>query len=99
MPATVRRPASPLHNALDLVGGDRGAVVPAAPLAEGLERVSDELARRDIPREFAPLTLAASIAALTFRVRRATGRPGGNEAGSIRVMAAAEELLIAEPTL
>jgi hypothetical protein len=75
------------------------AYEPATPLAEALERVSDELARRDIPREFAPLTLSASIAALTFRMRRATGRPGGNEAGSIRVMAAAEELLIAEPSL
>lgn len=67
---------------------------PREPLAQAVSRVGDELVARGLPREFARATVAPAIAELTFRLRRATGRPGGNEAGSINVMVAAEKLLL-----
>jgi hypothetical protein len=67
---------------------------PVEPLSEAMGRVAGVLARRGLEPEFAPATLAPAIADLTYRIRRSTGRPGGNEAGSIRVMAAAEKLLL-----
>lgn len=63
------------------------------PLRDALAFVSAELGRRGIEPSFALATLAPSLANLVFRVRRATGRAGGAEAESVRLLKAAEELL------
>jgi hypothetical protein len=63
------------------------------PLRDALAFVSAELGRRGIEPSFALATLAPSLANLVFRVRRATGRAGGAEAESVRLLEAAEELL------
>jgi Phosphotransferase enzyme family len=62
-------------------------------LGEALARVSVELDRRGLDARFAPATLAPSLGHLVFRVRRATGVPGGAETESVRLLAAAEALL------
>ncbi|HEX9093430.1 MAG TPA: phosphotransferase [Coriobacteriia bacterium] len=63
------------------------------PLVEAVARVSAELEAQGLHRGFALATLAPSLARLVFRVRRATGLPGGAEAESVRLMAAVEGLL------
>jgi hypothetical protein len=60
---------------------------------EALARVRAEHDRRGLDPRFALATLAPSLGQLMFRLRRATGRPGGAEAESVRIMAAAELLL------
>jgi aminoglycoside phosphotransferase (APT) family kinase protein len=76
---------------------DQAAEAPADELDEAtrraLDRVEDQLEERGIDRRFALATLAPGIAELSFRVRRATGRPGGNELGAVRVMESVEGLL------
>jgi hypothetical protein len=62
-------------------------------LREALARVASELDRRALDARFALATLAPSLGEIVFRVRRATGVPGGAEAESVRVMGAAEALL------
>jgi hypothetical protein len=63
------------------------------PLAAASERVAAQLRDHGADPRFALATLAPSLAELTFRVRRATGRAGGAEAESALLMDAAAELL------
>jgi peptidoglycan/xylan/chitin deacetylase (PgdA/CDA1 family) len=61
--------------------------------AAGVEPVEAELRRRSIDERFALATLAPALADLSFRIRAATGRPGGGERGAVRVMDAVADLL------
>jgi hypothetical protein len=63
-------------------------------VAQSVERVERELERRGLDSRFALATLPGALALITFRERTATGLPGSGEEGSLRVMAAAEELLL-----
>ena len=60
---------------------------------EALARVRAEHARRGLDGRFALAMLPSSLGQIMFRIRRATGSPGGAEAESVHVMAAAELLL------
>jgi hypothetical protein len=60
---------------------------------EALARVRAEHARRGLDGRFALAMLPSSLGQIMFRIRRATGSPGGAEAESVQVMAAAELLL------
>ena len=60
---------------------------------EALARVRAEHVRRGLDERFALAMLAPSLGQLMFRLRRATGSPGGAEAESVQVMAAIELLL------
>src|SRR5262245_61650067 len=60
---------------------------------EALDRIRAEHALRGLDERFAVAMLAPSLGQLMFRIRRATGSPGGAEAESVHVMAAAELLL------
>jgi hypothetical protein len=60
---------------------------------EALARVRAEHVRRGLDERFALAMLAPSLGQLTFRIRRATGSPGGAEAESVHMMAATELLL------
>jgi hypothetical protein len=60
---------------------------------EALARVRAEHVRRGLDERFALAMLAPSLGQLMFRMRRATGSPGGAEAESVQVMAATELLL------
>jgi hypothetical protein len=71
----------------------RGGAPPGG-LAAASERVAAELARREIPREFALATVAPSLAQLAIRMRRATGRPGPAEAALGGLIEEAERLLL-----
>jgi hypothetical protein len=62
-------------------------------LRVALARVSEEHERRGLDARFALATLAPSLGQLVFRVRRATGVPGGAEIESAELMAVAEALL------
>jgi Phosphotransferase enzyme family len=62
-------------------------------LRAALAHVSAEQGRQGIDSRFALATLAPSLAHLVFRVRRATGVPGGAETESIALLAAVEALL------
>ena len=62
-------------------------------LREALTRVSAEHGRQGIDPRFALATLAPSLAHLVFRVRRATGVPGGAETESVALLTAVEALL------
>lgn len=76
---------------------EQAMAVPAEELDEAmqlaLERVEQQLAEYGLDPRFALATLAPAIAELSFRVRRETGRPGGNELGAALVMESVEELL------
>ena len=72
---------------------ERGDGDLAAALADAVERVAAELRGQDQDPRFALASLAPSLGELTFRVRRATGRAGGAEAESARLMDAAAALL------
>jgi hypothetical protein len=63
-------------------------------VAQAVRRVERELAARALDPRFALATLAGSLALITFRERLATGLPGSGEEGSLRVMEAAEQLLL-----
>jgi hypothetical protein len=62
-------------------------------IQRALERVEQRLEERGLDRRFALATLAPAIAELSFRVRRMTGFPGGNEPGAVLVMESVEALL------
>jgi hypothetical protein len=62
-------------------------------LREALARIGAEHERQGLDPRFARATLAPSLGQLVFRVRRATGVPGGAEAESVELMVAAEALL------
>jgi peptidoglycan/xylan/chitin deacetylase (PgdA/CDA1 family) len=55
--------------------------------------VEAELRLRGLDERFALATLAPALAELSFRIRAATGRPGGGERGAVRVMAAVAQVL------
>jgi hypothetical protein len=77
------------------LAADRGMHHFGEPLAEALARVEAEFERRGLDPRFALPTLPPTLGRLTFRVRTEMGYEGGNEEASARVMAAAEELLLA----
>jgi hypothetical protein len=60
---------------------------------EALTRVRAEHVRRGLDPRFALAMLAPALGQLVFRLRRATGFPGGAEAESVHLMGAAEDLL------
>jgi Phosphotransferase enzyme family len=62
-------------------------------IREALARIRREHERLGLDTRFALATLAPSLGHLVFRVRRATGVPGGAEAESLDLMAATEALL------
>jgi hypothetical protein len=72
---------------------ERGDGDLAAAVADAVERVAAELSHEGQDPRFALATLAPSLGELTYRVRRATGRAGGAEAESARLMDAAADLL------
>jgi hypothetical protein len=72
---------------------ERGDGDLAAALTAAHARVAAELHARGGDPRFAAATLAGALGELTFRVRRATGVPGGAEAESALLMDAAAALL------
>ena len=62
-------------------------------VATAVQRVEEELRRRGIDERFALATLPPAFADLSFRIRAATGRPGGGELGAVRLMAVVAAVL------
>ena len=65
----------------------------AAAAGASVEPVETELRRRGLDERFGLATLAPALAELSFRIRAATGRPGGGERGAARIMDAVVQLL------
>ena len=63
-------------------------------LEAALERVRTQLRAQDIDARFALASAAPVLGRLAFRVRRATGLPGGGEDASAKLMAALEPLIL-----
>lgn len=73
-------------------GGETDATLLGAG-AEALAAVEREFAERRIDPRLALATLAPSLAELSFRFRVETGRPGGNEAGAVRLLTIVERII------
>jgi hypothetical protein len=66
----------------------------ARALEAALDRVREQLLAQDIDTRFALASAAPVLGWLAFRVRRATGLPGGGEEASAKLMAALEPLIL-----